>query len=93
MNLIRLCIRRPIAVLAAVMIVIIMGLVSLQAIPIQLTPDVRKPLIEIDTRWYSAAPREVEREIIERPEEQLSSVAGIEEMKRTAQSGRGQVEL
>ncbi|MEL0107280.1 MAG: efflux RND transporter permease subunit [Rhodospirillaceae bacterium] len=93
MNLIRLCIRRPIAVLAAVMIVIIMGLVSLQAIPIQLTPDVRKPLIEIDTRWYSAAPREVEREIIERQEEQLSSVEGIEEMKSTAQSGRGQVEL
>jgi HAE1 family hydrophobic/amphiphilic exporter-1 len=75
------------------MIVIIMGLVALQAIPIQLTPDVRKPIIEVNSRWQSAAPREVEREIIERQEEQLTSVEGIEEMKSFAEPGRGRIEL
>ena len=47
MNLIRLAIERPIAVIAAVMMIIMFGLVALQTIPIQLTPDVRKPFITI----------------------------------------------
>ncbi len=93
MDLIHLCIKRPVAVLAAVMILIIMGLVALQAIPIQLTPDVRKPVIEVNTTWQGAAPREIEREIIERQEEQLTSVEGIESMKSFAEPGQGRIEL
>ena len=45
MNLIRLSLARPIAVVAAVLMVVIFGAVALQTIPIQLTPDVRKPII------------------------------------------------
>ena len=47
MNLIRLAIERPIAVLAAVLMAVMFGLVALVTIPIQLTPDFRattKPL-------------------------------------------------
>ena len=51
MNLIRLAIDRPIAVVAAILMVVMFGLVALQTIPIQLTPDVRKPVLTVETFW------------------------------------------
>ncbi len=69
MNLIRIAIDRPIAVVAAVLMVVTFGLVALEMIPIQLAPDVRKPVISISTLWGGAAPAEVEREIVNRQEE------------------------
>ena len=71
MNLIRLSLARPIAVVAAVLMVVIFGAVALQTIPIQLTPDVRKPIITVQTVWPGAAPAEIEREITNRQEGSL----------------------
>ena len=49
--------------------VVMFGWVALQTIPIQLTPDVNRPIIQITTSWPGAAPAEVEREIINRQED------------------------
>ena len=51
MNLIRLAIERPTAVIAAVLMVIMFGWVALQTIPIQLIPDVNRPVITVTTSW------------------------------------------
>ncbi|MEM7123255.1 MAG: efflux RND transporter permease subunit [Pseudomonadota bacterium] len=93
MNLIRLAIERPIAVVAAVLMVIMFGLLALQTIPIQLTPDVRRPVITITTNWAGAAPAEVEREIIIRQEEVLTGLTGLEEMLSQAYQGYGEITL
>ena len=47
------------------LMVVMFGVVSLQTIPVQLAPDVRKPIITVTTDWFGAAPAEVEREIEE----------------------------
>mgnify|MGYP000020521842 CR=1 FL=1 len=62
MNLIELSIKRPVAVMAAVIAVVMFGILALTKIPIQLTPDVRKPVISLRTVWPGAAPAEIERE-------------------------------
>ncbi len=93
MDLIRLAITRPIAVVAAVIMVVLFGLVALQTIPIQLAPDVRKPVITVETRWPGAAPAEVEREIINRQEEALKGLDGLEEMLSESEDGKGEIEL
>ena len=54
MNLIRYAIDRPIAVVAAVMIAVLFGTLALSRIPIQLAPDVRKPIVVVDTAWPGA---------------------------------------
>ena len=64
MNLIRLAIERPIAVVAAVLMVVMFGMVALRTIPIQLSPDVNRPVITVTTLWPGAAPAEIEREIL-----------------------------
>ena len=93
MNLIRLAIERPIAVVAAVLMVVMFGLVALQTIPIQLAPDVNRPVITITTGWSGAAPAEVERELLNRQEEEMKGLEGLEEIRGNAAIGRSRLTL
>jgi HAE1 family hydrophobic/amphiphilic exporter-1 len=93
MNLIRASIERPIAVIAAVMLVVMFGMVALTTIPIQLAPDVNQPVITVTTNWFGAAPAEVEREILNPQEEELAGIEGLTSITGSAQQGRAEVTL
>ena len=93
MDIIRTAIGRPIAVLAAVVMTVMFGLLALGTIPIQLAPDVRRPIITITTNWAGGAPAEVEREIINRQEEMLKGLEGLTEMEGRAEDGRARIIL
>ena len=93
MDLIRIAIDRPVAVIAGVLIVVALGVVALFSIPIQLTPDVQKPVFVIETIWPGAAPAEVEREIIVQQEEHLKGLEGLTRMTSRSLNGRGEIEL
>ena len=93
MNLIRLAIERPIAVIAVVLMVVMFGLVALQTIPIQLSPDVNRPVITVTTSWPGAAPAEVEREILNRQEEEMAGLEGLQSITGRAQPGRSRLTL
>ncbi|MEM8760393.1 MAG: efflux RND transporter permease subunit, partial [Pseudomonadota bacterium] len=93
MNPIRIAIERPIAVVAAVLMAVMFGVLALTQIPIQLIPDVRKPVLEIETDWFGAAPAEVEREIVNPQEDELRGLEGLETMISRSETGRGRVTL
>ncbi|MEM7170209.1 MAG: efflux RND transporter permease subunit [Pseudomonadota bacterium] len=93
MNLIRTSIERPVAVIAAVLMVIMFGVVALQIIPIQLAPDVNRPVISVTTNWASAAPAEIEREIVNQQEEVLRGLSGLVTMTSESEQGRASVRL
>jgi len=93
MNLIRTAIDRPIAVIAAVLMVVMFGVVALETIPIQLAPDVNRPVITVETTWPGAAPAEVEREITNRQEEEMAGLEGLQEITGRAEQGRSRVTL
>ncbi len=93
MDLIRISIFRPIAVISAVLMVVMFGVVSLQNIPIQLAPDVNRPVITITTNWGGAAPAEVEREIVNRQEDELRGLEGLKSMLSRSETGRARITL
>ena len=93
MNLIRLSIDRPIAVIAAVLLTVLFGYVALQTIPIQLAPDVNRPVITVTTSWRGAAPAEIERDISNRQEEQLAGLEGLKEITSRSEQGRSRITL
>lgn len=93
MNLIKTSIDRPIAIVSAVLMVVMFGLLALEMIPIQLTPDINKPVLSVRTNWSGAAPAEVEREILNRQEDVLRGLEGLDEMRSRAQHGRASVTL
>ncbi|WP_343559216.1 efflux RND transporter permease subunit [Kiloniella sp. b19] len=93
MNLIKASIDRPIAVLSAIIMTVLFGLVALQTIPIQLAPDVNKPVIRIETSWPGAAPAEIEREIITQQEEELTGLENLVSMTSSSSRGEGDITL
>jgi HAE1 family hydrophobic/amphiphilic exporter-1 len=93
MDVIRYAIERPVAVLALVAMAILFGLIALSRIPIQLAPDVRKPIVVVETTWPGAAPSEIEREIVNPQEEALRGLEGLEIMTSRSRTGQAEVTL
>ncbi len=93
MNVIQSAIRYPVTTAVGVLFVVLFGVVSLLRLPIQLTPDVTKEEITVDTRWHGASSHEIEREIIDEQEEQLKGVQGLERMFSESSFGSGKIIL
>jgi len=93
MGIVRLAIERPMAVVAAMLAIVAFGLVAMQTIPIQLTPDVRRPILYVTASWPGASPLEVEREITNRLEAELIGVQGVELLTSRSDIGRASITL
>ena len=93
MQLIATSIERPIAVIAAVIMTVMFGYIGLVTIPIQLAPDVNRPVITVETIWPGAAPAEVEREIVNRQEEVLKGLDGLKDMLSRSRTGQAEITL
>ncbi len=93
MNLIHFAIRYPVTTTVGVLLIVLFGTVSLLRLPIQLTPDVTKGEVTVQTKWRGASPHEVEREIVEEQEEQLKGVEGLERMFSESSFGSGKIIL
>jgi HAE1 family hydrophobic/amphiphilic exporter-1 len=93
MDLIRLSIEKPTAVIAAVIMAVLFGLVALNTIPIQMSPDVSRPVIRITTNWLGAAPAEVEREITTEQEDALKGLVGLESMTSRSRQSQSRLDL
>jgi len=92
-GLIAAAIRRPVAVLSALGLLLLFGILSVAGIPIQLTPDVQVPVLSVDTRWPGASPPEIEREILQEQEDVLKGVKGLVRMSSQASLDSGEVTL
>jgi HAE1 family hydrophobic/amphiphilic exporter-1 len=93
MKLVDASIKNPVTVIVGVILVVMFGFIALFRIPVQLTPNVDKAEITVNTLWPGASPQEVEREIIDEQEDVLKSVEGLVEMKSESFYGRGTVTL
>lgn len=93
MGLTRLALSNPVAVVAAILLLLLMGAVGLSGLPIQMIPDVQRPFIQITTGWRAAAPEEVESEIIEPQEDMLRGIPGLEKMEANASRGYASINL
>lgn len=86
-------IENPVKVSVGVLLLILFGFIALYGMPMQLSPDVDRPIIQISTRWPGASPQEIEKEIVNEQEEQLKSVSGIVKMSSECSDSRGDIVL
>lgn len=93
MNLTKLSIANPVAVIASVLLVFLLGTIGLTSLSVQMIPDVQRPFIQITTGWRAAAPEEVESEIIEPQEDVLRGLPGLDKMESSASRGSGNISL
>ncbi len=93
MNLTRLSLDNPVAVIVALLLATLFGAISLERLPVQLIPEIQEPEITIRTGWRAAAPNEVETEIIRPQEDVLRGLPGMTKLLAKAQDGRGEITI
>jgi HAE1 family hydrophobic/amphiphilic exporter-1 len=93
MDIIRFSILKPVTVIAATIMLLMFGIISLNRLPYQLSPTVIEPEIQVKTTWRGATPYEVEREIIEEQENTFKGLPDLIEMESEARNSQGSVTL
>ncbi|MCL1039559.1 efflux RND transporter permease subunit [Shewanella submarina] len=93
MNLTQTSTRNPAATLVALLLILIFGALAIAKLPIQLLPDISQPQISVFNNWRSAAPQEMESNIIEPQENVLRQVPGVVEMNANIGQGFGSITL
>src|SRR4051794_11572871 len=93
MSIPRFAIERPIMMSMLSAIVILIGGISLTRLPVDLLPDVSQPTVSVSVNYSGVGPLEME-ELVTRPlEQQLSAVAGLEQLSSTSSEGSSQVRM
>ena len=93
MDFIKFSIANPVKVIVGVLLTVLFGVLALTAVPIQMTPDVERPIITIQTPWPGRSPEEVEKSILMEQEKKLKTLQGLYKMTSTASLGEGMIEL
>jgi HAE1 family hydrophobic/amphiphilic exporter-1 len=86
-------VRRPVATVAAVLAVVLMGSVSLSRLPVSLLPDVSLPVLTIRTVYPGAAAPEVSRFVAEPVEEAIAATPGLVELRSISRNGEATTTL
>ncbi len=93
MKIIDSSVKYPVTVIVGVLIAVFAGFVALNRVPVQLTPEVLRPVITVTTIWPGSSPEEMEREVIDKQEEYLKSIEGVVKMNSESNDGMGVVTL
>lgn len=93
MDIVQSAIKKPVTVIVAVILIVLFGLLALNKLPYQLSPDVTEPEITVTTLWAGATPYEIERDIIEEQEKVLKGITGLIEMESSSFNGQGSITL
>ena len=93
MSLPEFSIKRPVTVLMAVMVCLLLGFIAFTEIPVDLMPEVNYPTLSVTTDYEGVGPEEIET-LISRPMEQIVSAApGVERVTSTSSEGRSSVRI
>lgn len=87
MNLTKTSVKRPLTILMVFLIVLMFGAIGYKKMPQNLMPDIDIPVVLVQTVWPGAGPEDVDEQISEKIEEQLSSVSNVK--MTISQSGEG----
>ncbi len=93
MDLIKYSLEKPVSVTVGVILLLVFGIIGLNKLPVQLTPDVETPQITVKTTWGGATPYEIEKEIVEQQEEVLKGLQGLSKMESASYNGYGEITL
>lgn len=91
--MIKFSLLKPVVVTVGVLLILIFGLISMDRLPKQLTPNVVQPEISVNTLWPGASPKEIERDIIQEQELVLKNTPGLIKYESKAKDNSGSLTL
>ncbi len=83
-----LSVRRPVFAAVISLILIIVGLMSLQRMPTREYPDIQRPIVSVMTNYRGAASDIVERRVTQIIEDQVAGITGVEKISSVSYDER-----
>ncbi len=84
MKLVETAVRRPVLTVMMVTVLIVLGLFSFRRLTIDLFPKVDIPVVSITTIYKGAGPKEVESQVTEKIEDEVSTVSNVKTVNSTS---------
>ncbi|GGD49033.1 efflux RND transporter permease subunit [Lacimicrobium alkaliphilum] len=86
-------VRHGTLVAVTVLIIVVLGILAAQRIPVQMIPDLDVRTITVQTSWPGATPQDIEKEILIEQEEFLRNIPYLQQLTSSASLGEAQIEL
>ncbi|MHB1298773.1 MAG: efflux RND transporter permease subunit [Gemmatimonadaceae bacterium] len=80
-------IKRPLITIVSMVALVVFGLFALWQLETDEFPDVQQPIINVAIPYPGASPDVVEREVLDRVEEAVSGISGVDRISGAAQDG------
>jgi HAE1 family hydrophobic/amphiphilic exporter-1 len=90
-NLFHTFIKRPVTTTMIVVVMVVMGIYSYSHLVTELTPRIDFPVVVVTTVYPGAAPAEVETQVTKRIEDEVATLANIEELTSDSMESMSQV--
>ncbi len=87
MWLTRLALRNPVLILMLSLMLIVLGVVSLNRLSVDLFPDITIPVIRIATFYTGAGPQDIEKSITQPIERAVSASPGVDKVESSSKQG------
>ena len=88
-----LSIRRPVICIVLTLLIMTVGLLSFNSLPVREYPDIDAPVVSVSTNYRGAAAEVVESQITDPLEEQLSAIDGVRLMRSDSTEERSRITL
>jgi hydrophobe/amphiphile efflux-1 (HAE1) family protein len=86
-------VKRPVAMIVLIVAMMAMGLLALSKLRVNQNPDVEIPMLFINIPYPGASPETVEREVVNRLEKSLQSIAGVTQIESDSREGSATFEI
>jgi hydrophobic/amphiphilic exporter-1 (mainly G- bacteria), HAE1 family len=84
-------IKRPIITVVVMLALVVFGLAALSRLQTDEFPDIDAPIVFVGIAYPGASPDQVEREVVDRIEDRLAGISGIDELRSTSTDGFAQI--
>jgi hydrophobic/amphiphilic exporter-1 (mainly G- bacteria), HAE1 family len=84
MNLVETAVKRPVLTVMMVAVLVVLGVFSFTRLTIELFPKVDIPVVSITTIYAGAGPKEVESQVTEKIEDEVSTVSNVKTINSTS---------
>ncbi|MFO1356370.1 MAG: efflux RND transporter permease subunit [Gammaproteobacteria bacterium] len=86
-------VQRPVFAAVISLLLIILGLLALDRLPVREYPDVNPTVVSVDTFYRGASAEVVERQITQVLEDQVAGIAGVQKLTSSSQDERSTITL
>lgn len=91
MGISKVCVKRPVATIMAILIFMSFGILGMATLKMDLMPNMNIPIALVFTSYDGAGPEEIEKLVTKPIEKAVSSVSGLDEMTSTSSNGMSMV--